>query len=94
MEPQRVEAVRGDARDGDLGSDAERASLYSAVTPTEVVMVHGLAEDQVAVRVETADQLFALMVQVRLDCVTTPFRGISWSWALLAKRCCRSTSLR
>jgi hypothetical protein len=61
---QRVEAVARDAGDCDAcANSAERFGDATSST-TDVVMIHGIAQYDVAVRVESSNELLALILEV------------------------------
>ena len=67
LEPERIEAVRGDPGDAHLSLDPGGRRLGSAVAAAKVEMVHRLAEHQVTVGVETADHLVPVVLEIGLD---------------------------
>jgi len=61
---ERVETITGNAGDGDAGTHRAERDGDATAPATDVVMVHRLTEDNVAVRVESSRQFFALVLEV------------------------------
>ena len=68
---QRVEAVAGDAGDRDACTNSAERFGDAASSSTDVVVVHGFTECDVGVRVESSNELLALILKVRFDGVAT-----------------------
>ena len=65
--PERVQAIRCDARHAGLRLHSLQGAGDAAPASADVVMVHRLAERHVGVRVEALRELLPLVLQVRLD---------------------------
>src|ERR1700722_3031370 len=76
LEPQRIEPVRVHPRHCGGGPDSlQRGGDPTSVT-TDVVVIHGSAEHEVAVGVESPDEFLRLMIQVALNGIATVHEGV------------------